>query len=224
MPANSLEKVLTGPSMKRLGLICNFLPATLFLALAALGGSAARSQEVSAELLKALPPKPAAPPAPSPSVSEPATAVVKNAATAKDKKKSEAAARNETQPIRARLLEMFDKNKDGQLDETERAAAKKYAEEHGLRPGAPMRERMARTSRSADGMRTELRHRFDRDGNEKIDDSEMSALEQAMRPRLDSAPLLRQRYDKNGDGKIDEDEWKAARPQLQQWLNESAPR
>ena len=189
--------------MKRLGLICNFLPATLFLAVAVCGGSHVRAQEVSAELLKALPPKPVAPAA---------------------EKKRGAAMTAEIQPVRARLLGMFDQDKDGRLDGKERAAAKKHAEERGFGADRPSRQRPTKAGAPGEAMRTELRRRFDRNRDGKIDAAEMPALEQATRARLGSVPALRQRYDKNGDGSLDDKEWTAARAQIQRWVNEAPAR
>lgn len=65
--------------------------------------------------------------------------------------------------VRARLLKQFDANHDGKLDETERAAAKQYMEEHG---GA-VRERMLK--------------RFDKNGDGKLDDEERAAMREELK-------------------------------------------
>lgn len=242
--------------MQRPGLICNCLPATLFLAFAALA-----SGLCAQDVLSALPPKPAEHPVAPSTEMEKANAtsptVMAQSEIAEPKPKEEAerpmrADRKGAEDVfRARLLEMFDKNKDGRLDEEERAAAKKYAEEHGMRPGAPM-----------PATRDEMLKRFDKNGDGRLDDDERAAMQaaqrergakpgnqaeamrtelrrrldrnangkidddemsalDAMRTRLGSSPILRQRLDRNGDGKIDDEEWAAARAPLQQWLNEA---
>src|SRR5258706_15758628 len=55
-PTGSPRKSVISPSMKRLGLICNSLPATLFLALAGSLSGGLHAQDV----LNALPPPPKA--------------------------------------------------------------------------------------------------------------------------------------------------------------------
>lgn len=198
--------------MKRLGLNCNLLLATLFLAL--LGRVSAQ------DLLKALPPKPVAviPVIPMTKMSA-RVPKIEETAPAKPASKN-AAVRPEV--FRARMLQMFDKNKDGRLDDEERQAARKYAEAHGLTPDGQNRARTAQNRPPPEALRAELRRRFDRNADGKIDDDEMKAVAKGVRARIVSTPLLLQRYDKNADGKIDDAEWQAAEPQLQQWLNEAA--
>lgn len=206
--------------MKRPGLNRNSLLATLFLV-----GLAPHAPAFALDVLDALPPKPAARPAPEPAKT-PDVSLPKPSQTPPKAETSAPAVKPPAPPaeaFRARVLEKFDRNKDGRLDDDERAAAKKFAEENNLRPDGPMRAKLAKKGGPAEVMRAELLRRFDRDANGKIDDPEMTDLEKAVRERFASAPSVRQRYDHNGDGQLDDAEWSAARPRLQQWLNEPEP-
>jgi hypothetical protein len=71
--------------------------------------------------------------------------------------------------FREKMLDMFDKNNDGQLDVTERMAARKYAEEHGLAENGKVRE--------------ELLKRFDKNGNGRIDADEAAAMRTFLQER-----------------------------------------
>lgn len=201
--------------MKRLGLSCNLLLATLFLALAS-AASGVRAQD----LLSALPPKPKEPPPPPPLSTFALTLPKPSETLPKESTAAKKPAPEKTETARARLLERFDRNKDGRLDADERAEAQKFAKERAGATTRAARERMAKATAAADTLRTEMRRRFDRNANGTIDDDEMPALEKTVRNRPSTA-LLRQRFDRNHDGKIDDGELKKARPQLQHWLNES---
>jgi Ca2+-binding EF-hand superfamily protein len=172
------------------------------------------------DVLSALPPKPTEHPVPRSKEVEAANAaptdVIESPAAAQEALRKEEADRpalagrsgaQGADMFRARMLEMFDKNKDGRLDEEERAAAQKYAEEHGLRPGVAM----ATT-------REELLKRFDKNGDGKLDDQERAAMQAALaRERIakagNPAEMLRtemlRRFDRNGNGRIDDDEMDA---------------
>lgn len=118
-----------------------------------------------------------------------------------------------------RVVARFDTNKDGKLDDAERAEAKK-----------------AVTERTGGKMREELVKRFDKNGNGKIDDDERAAAEAAVKKRrgmvaaaakpahasdADVEKTLRaaitadatrlQRFDTDQDGKLSDAEWSAAR-------------
>lgn len=136
--------------------------------------------------------------------------------------------------FRRRMLEMFDRNGDGRLDEEERAAAQKFAAERGFGPGGDMRP--------------EVLKRFDRNGNGRIDDDERPALQEFLRGRLmrppepvnreqaerdalenvlrtaiGGNPAVRRAFDENGDGKLDDVEWAAARKKIAGLLAETLP-
>jgi Ca2+-binding EF-hand superfamily protein len=144
--------------------------------------------------------------------------------------------------FRAQALALFDRNKDGRLDDDERAEAQRFAEAR-RDPAAGMGELTKRFDRNGDGrldaeersqadaflaelrayganrMRAELLRQFDRNADGKIDDGEMATLEKTVRPRVESSPLQRRQYDTNADRKIDDAEWAVARGKLSAWLN-----
>ncbi|MBL9209321.1 MAG: hypothetical protein JNL92_02585 [Opitutaceae bacterium] len=148
--------------------------------------------------------------------------------------------------FRAQALELFDANKDGRLDDDERAEAQKFAEAR-QDPLAARDELTKRFDRNKDGrldadersqaeaflvelraygasrMREGLIRQFDRNADGKVDDQEMTALEQSVRPRMESTPLQRRRYDADGNQKIDDAEWAVARGKIAAWLNGSGP-
>lgn len=144
--------------------------------------------------------------------------------------------------FRAQALALFDQNKDGQLDENERAEAQRFAEAR-RDPGAALGELTKRFDTNGDGrldaeergqaeaflaelrayganrIRSELLRQFDRNADGKIDDGEMETLEKTVRPRIEASPLQRRQYDTNADQKIDDAEWVVARGKLAAWLN-----
>ncbi|MEZ6112126.1 MAG: EF-hand domain-containing protein [Pirellulaceae bacterium] len=124
--------------------------------------------------------------------------------------------------LRAQLMKRFDKNGDGQLDESERAAAREaYLKQRGQgdaagRPaGMPNRE--------------ELLKRFDTDGDGRLSDDERTEAMQAMRrfrgpagnpaggapAGMPSREEITKRFDKNGDGQLDEAERTEMRQAMQ---------
>jgi hypothetical protein len=68
-----------------------------------------------------------------------------------------------SEPFRQKMLEMFDKNNDGRLDDAERAEARKYAESHGLGEGGP-------------AAREQMIKRFDKNGDGKLDAAETAEM------------------------------------------------
>lgn len=151
-----------------------------------------------------------------------------------------------TERFRAQALELFDKNKDGRLDDDERAEAQRFAEARRDPTGA-IDEVTRRFDKNGDGrldadergqaeafltelraygasrMRSELLRQFDRNADGKIDDAEMAELEKTVRPRLESSPQQRRQYDTDRNQKIDAAEWKVARSRLMNWLNGNGP-
>lgn len=115
-----------------------------------------------------------------------------------------------TAGLRQQLLEKFDADKNGQLDETEWAKAKEAMAQRRRGGGAP------------GAARAELVKRFDKDGDGRLNEQERQAAIKAagglgQRPDGNpaAAPLDRReimkRFDKNGDGRLDEAERTAAR-------------
>jgi len=109
------------------------------------------------------------------------------------------------------IIDAFDANKDGELDEAERTKA---------------RQAMAQRRKKPSGFdRRELMKRFDKDGDGRLNETERQAAMSAS--RADGGPGRRppgnqrdrpanreafmKRFDANGDGKLDDDERAAAR-------------
>lgn len=78
--------------------------------------------------------------------------------------------------MRAALVKRFDADKDGRLDETERAAAKQAGQEHRAR----MKEN-----------RKQVLERFDTDGDGKLGDSERQNMRDAWQKFLQQQPALK---------------------------------
>jgi HlyD family secretion protein len=106
------------------------------------------------------------------------------------------------------MLKQYDKNGDGQLDETEREAMQTAMRERfGGRGGG--RPRLSQQ---------EMLKQYDKNGDGQLDETEREAMQTAMRerfggrgggpPRLSQEEMLKQ-YDKNGDGQLDETEREA---------------
>jgi len=89
--------------------------------------------------------------------------------------------------LRARLLEKFDANHDGVLDDSERQAA-----------------REALQAKCAE-KRQKVLEKFDADGDGTLSDEEKAAAKEAFAARL------KQRFDRNGDGKLEGRERAAAK-------------
>lgn len=86
--------------------------------------------------------------------------------------------------MRAKLLEKFDTNKDGKLDEMEKAAMK---EERGQRLDKFIKKH------------PEFLKKHDANGDGKLDETERKAAHQAMEAE-------RMKFDTNKDGKLDQTE------------------
>ena len=83
------------------------------------------------------------------------------------------------QNVPAEVLKRFDKDGDGKLNETERAAAKKAHDERGGRPGQPGGD-----GKPGDGkMKEEILKRFDKDGDGKLNEAERAAAMKAREER-----------------------------------------
>ena len=84
--------------------------------------------------------------------------------------------------LREKLLEKFDTNGDGKLDETERAAAK-----------------VAMQAKRAE-RKQQVLERFDADGDGQLNEAERAAAKAAFKAKM------KERFDENGDGQLDETE------------------
>lgn len=146
------------------------------------------------------------------------------------------------QPLRARMMEMFDQDRDGRLEGLERLSARRYAEERGLGENGEIRQEVFRRfdrngdNRLDDAERTaleafqlrrveglmELRtlalQTFDRNGDARLEGAEQADFEAELRRRLEQDPARLAGVDANGDGRLDDGEWTAAREQVRTWL------
>lgn len=113
--------------------------------------------------------------------------------------------------MRRHMLEEFDANGDGQLDETERATAKE-----AIRTRHKQRREM---------FKARLLERFDANGDGELDETERAEAKQAMRdhgPRHFGRhghrppPELVKQFDENADGRLDDNERAALRAHLEQ--------
>lgn len=100
-------------------------------------------------------------------------------------------------PRHADIMKRFDKNKDGKLDEDEKAAAKAYNMERGKGPGADR----------AGGLGKKVVERFDKDGDGKLNDAEKAEAAKA----FETNPRMLKRFDADKDGKLNDTEKAAAR-------------
>jgi Ca2+-binding EF-hand superfamily protein len=92
-------------------------------------------------------------------------------------------------PIPPEVLEKFDTNKDGKLDETERQAMR---ESYRNREG---------------GMDKRMLERFDKDGDGKLSGEEKEAMKAERKAKQEAFEKeMIQKFDKDGDGKLSEEE------------------
>jgi Ca2+-binding EF-hand superfamily protein len=131
-------------------------------------------------------------------------------------------AQDNTGDVFKNLLEKFDKNGDGKLDDEEREAARaaliKQAPQ-GDPEVRPIRERrtpsqIARDRRRAefDARRRQFELLYDKNKDGELSDEEREALREEFRKRGEQRRQeFMERYDKNGDGDIDDSEREAIR-------------
>ncbi len=96
---------------------------------------------------------------------------------------------------RARILERFDTNGDGVLDDSEKQATKE----------ARTARREKRKDRRHGKRRQTILEQFDVNGDGMLDESERTAACEARRAKI------LERFDTNGDGVLEDDEKKSAR-------------
>jgi Ca2+-binding EF-hand superfamily protein len=123
--------------------------------------------------------------------------------------------------LRTRLLQRFDRDKDGQLNDEERAEAQKIAENRATDPAVV-------------SLRMEFLRRFDQNTNGKIEGNEAVAVREFFADRAGQPAFggfgaelrqdLTKRFDRNADGKIDETEMAAAAEGLRLGLAVAAVR
>ena len=128
------------------------------------------------------------------------------------------------------IIKKYDKNKDGQLDDSERAAAREaiMAQRGGQQRGG----RPEGGGRGRGGFdREALMKEFDKDGDGQLNEAERQAAMTAMRERFQgqgrgpagrpgggpqmNREAMMKKFDKNGDGRLDETERAALREEFQ---------
>jgi len=103
----------------------------------------------------------------------------------------------ENSRMQSDIMKRFDKNKDGKLDEDEKAAAKEANRE----------EITGRKGKARENLGKKAVLKFDKNGDGKLDDAERAEVAKA----IETNPRLVKRFDKDGDGKLNEAEKTAAR-------------
>jgi Ca2+-binding EF-hand superfamily protein len=106
----------------------------------------------------------------------------------------------ENSRMQSEIMKRFDKNKDGKLDEEEKAAAKEYNREGAAGRQGKAREKLGKRALE----------KFDKNADGKLDDAERAEAAKA----IESDPRVVRRFDKDGDGKLNEAEKTAAREAL----------
>ena len=125
----------------------------------------------------------------------------------------------------ADLLQRFDQNHDGKLDEDETAAAHEEMLKEQMN-----RQAAVAAAPGGDLLRQRMLEMFDKNHDGRLDDDERAEMQKYNRAQgagPGGAPLAaRERFvrqfDNNGDGKIDDAEWIAARERVIQMLVEAS--
>lgn len=108
-------------------------------------------------------------------------------------------------------LRMFDKNKDGKLDDDEKAAMAKWEEDNKKR-----REEWARRAAQWRKLNDELRKKHDKNGDGQLDEDERKAYYEEYRER---AKIVQ--WDKDGDGRLSDAERDQMEAQQAEWRKRS---
>lgn len=112
-----------------------------------------------------------------------------------------------------RLVQRYDTNHDGKLDENELAAAHEAIAQERFENGKGVGKKI----------REELLEKFDKNHNGRLDPDERAAARDYLREHADlRRRLLLERYDKNGDGKLDDEERAAVKADLQKMRDRHA--
>lgn len=119
-------------------------------------------------------------------------------------------------PNRAEMMKQFDANGDGQLDETERQAAREHMQSMRGQGGGPG-QRQGRPG-GGRGMA-----QFDTDGDGVLSDAEREAAAATMREHVVNNPRAMQRFDLDGDGALSDDEWSKARAEVGERMMSGGP-
>jgi len=109
-------------------------------------------------------------------------------------------------------LRMFDKNRDGKLDDNEKAAADKWQADSDKR-----RAQYARQAERYRKLNDELRKKHDANGDRKLDADERKAYYEEYPERAKTV-----QWDKDGDGRLSDAERKEMETQQAQWIKQAA--
>ena len=110
-------------------------------------------------------------------------------------------------PGDAAIIQRYDTNKDGRLDDAEVAAVKEQTLMAGQEDKMAKRERMEERQK-------EWLVEFDTNKDGKLDAAEKTAMEATVRARMEKRPQMMKRLDTDGDGKLSDAEWAAARDKI----------
>ena len=108
-------------------------------------------------------------------------------------------------------LRMFDKNKDGKLDDDEKAAMAKWEEDNKKR-----REEWTRRAAQWRKLNDELRKKHDKNGDGQLDGEERKAYYEEYR---EQAKIIQ--WDKDGDGRLSDAERKEMETKQAEWKKRS---
>lgn len=125
-----------------------------------------------------------------------ATLIPVLAAAAEPGSTTPASPRPELNARQRELLEKFDKNHDGRIDDEEKLAARAYM--RGMSGGGP-KERYKKALKL-----------FDKNGDGKLDDAERAEAEKAREEFQANRAAVMAKFDKNHDGVLDDEERAAA--------------
>ena len=117
-------------------------------------------------------------------------------------------------PSREEILQQFDANGDGQLDQTEREAVRAHMQAN--RPGGAGRGQGAQGARGGRGGPggpggPGAIAQFDTDGDGQLSEAERTAAEPAIRAHMASNERAMKRFDTDGDGNLSDAEFAQAR-------------
>lgn len=136
---------------------------------------------------------------------------------------AEDVAKSAPRPSREAIIEKYDTDGDGKLDDSERNAARaEFQKRSGGEPSSQSRPPGDR-SRGGAMSREDMMKKYDKNGDGQIDGKERAALREKLmksrgnpaegrgrgRNNVDRAALIKE-FDKDGDGKLDDNERQAA--------------
>ncbi len=129
-------------------------------------------------------------------------------------------------PSREEMVEKFDANGDGELDQTEREAVREYMAANrpegggrGHLGGQRGQRGQGGGGRGGPGGGNPMAE-FDTDGDGKLSAAERKAADPAMREMTQKNERAMGQFDKDGNGTLDDKEWAAARKVITQRMGQ----